>query len=322
MTFSGSEFKYPLAVAGLCAVGLLGALPACAQDVVREAALPAPLAGEPAQALPANVIGEMQTYTAVYEDTLPDLARRFDLGFVELKAANPTVDTWLPGAGTEIVLPTAHILPDTPRKGLVVNVPEMRIYFYATDGTVHTYPIGIGREGWETPIGKTTVVRKTKNPIWYPPASIRKEKPELPALVPSGPDNPLGLRAIYLGWPAYLMHGTNTPYGVGRRTSHGCIRMYEPDVEKLYPMVRVGTPVTSVNQEVKAGWVGDELYVEVHPSIKQALELEETSKMTPEIPGDLVATVLKAAPDSSRLDWDLLQQAALERKGYPIKITR
>lgn len=322
MTFSGRKFKHSVAVSGSLAASLLCALPACAAQGVKEAALPSPAAAEPEQQHPADVIGEMQTYTARYEDTLPDIAVRFDLGFVELKAANPNVNTWVPGEGTQIVLPMQHLLPDAPHKGIVVNVTEMRLYFYAPDGSIRTYPIGIGRDGWATPVGTTRVMRKAVNPIWYPPASIRKDKPELPVSMPSGPDNPLGYRAMYLGWPGYLMHGTNMPGGVGRRASHGCIRLYESDVEKLYPMVKVGTPVTSVNQEVKAAWINGDLYVEVHPSIKQAIEIEEDDKMTPEPPEDLVSAIVKVTDDTSRVDWDALKRAGLERRGYPVKVSR
>lgn len=269
-----------------------------------------------------GLVGTMQTYVARHEDTLPDLAVTFDVGFVELKAANPTVDTWLPGAGTRIVVPSAHLLPAAPHKGIVVNVAEMRIYYFAADGSLHTYPIGIGREGWETPIGTTRIVRKTKNPVWYPPASIRKEKPWLPEAMPSGPDNPLGFRAFYLGWAGYLMHGTNTPYGVGRRASHGCIRLYEADIERLYGHVPVGTPVTAVDQETKAAWIDGQLYVEVHTSTAQALEIETGAPMTVALPPDLVSAVVRVAPDGARVDWDAVQRAGRERRGYPVRVSR
>ncbi len=307
----------------------------------REAALPAPMPSpEPrAHAAPAGpaptfdlppgppdghdgLIGRMQVHIARHEDTLPDLAVQYDVGFVELQAANPGVDTWLPGAGTPIVIPTAHLLPDAPHKGLVLNIPEMRVYFYAPDGMVHTYPVGIGREGWATPIGTTRVVRKAKDPVWHPPASIRAEKPWLPVAVPSSPDNPLGFRAMYLGWPSYLMHGTNIPYGVGRRASHGCIRLYESDVERLYDHVRVGTPVTSVSEETKAAWIDGQLYVEVHPSTDQAVEIETGKPMTPALPADLVSAIVKATPEGADIDWQAAERAGRERRGYPIRVTR
>lgn len=288
-----------------------------------------PVAPEPTFDLPPGppdghdgLIGAMRVHIARHEDTLPDLAVQYDVGFVELQAANPGVDTWLPGAGTPIVIPTAHLLPDAPHKGIVLNIPEMRIYFYAPDGAVHTYPVGIGREGWATPVGATRVMRKAKNPVWHPPASIRAEKPWLPVSVPSSPDNPLGFRAMYLGWSGYLMHGTNIPYGVGRRASHGCIRLYESDVERLYEHVPVGTPVTSVNEETKAAWIGGQLYIEVHPSTEQAVEIETGAPVKRVLPPDLVSAIVKATPDGADIDWKAAQQAGLERRGYPVRVTR
>lgn len=271
-----------------------------------------------------SVIGHMAVYRATKEDTLLDIARRFNLGFVELRVANPDMDVWLPGEGMRVLLPTAHLLPDVPHKGLVINLPEMRLYYFAKDGTqIYTYPIGVARDGRLTPIGKTSVVRKKPDPTWYPPASIRAEKPDLPRMVPPGPDNPLGSHALYLGWPAYLVHGTNKPWGVGRRVSSGCIRLYPEDILDLYPKVPVGTPVTVIDQPVKVGWVGDALYVEVHPSLAQADQIEQTGHFDPEIPENIVGTVLAAAgTQSNRIDWDVVRRAGIERRGYPIRITR
>ncbi len=149
-----------------------------------------------------TMIGTLQTYTTVHEDTLLDVARKYDLGFVELVAANPGIDPWLPGEGVTLLLPTAHLLPASPKQGIVVNLTEMRMYYYRTAGQLpETHPVGIGSEGNNTPIASTRITHKTANPVWYPPASIRREKPELPAMVPAGPDNPMGLFALYLGFP-------------------------------------------------------------------------------------------------------------------------
>lgn len=271
-----------------------------------------------------DVVGWMATYRTLYEDTLPDVARRFDLGYVELIAANPGVDPWLPGAGAEIVLPTAHLLPDAPHRGIVINLTEMRLYrFPRPDAEPETYPIGIGREGRMTPLGHTSVVRKAEGPTWYPPASIRADKPYLPASVPPGPDNPLGQFALYLGWPGYLVHGTNRPWGVGRRVSSGCIRLYPEDIERLYAAVRVGTPVTVVDQPVKFGWIDGQLYIEVHPTKAQADELETTGRFTPEMPESLLRMAHDAAAAAAeRLDFTEALRAGLERRGYPVRITR
>ena len=175
------------------------------------------------------------------EDTLPDIARRFNLGYEEIARANPGVDPWVPGEGREIVLPTQFVLPAAPREGLVINLAQLRVFYFpkVKEGepqTVITHPIGIGKVGWQTPEGSTKVTGKRTNPTWFPPASVRKEHKEagdpLPSKVPPGPDNPLGAHMMTLGWPSYLIHGTNKPYGVGLRSSHGCIRFYPEDIAR------------------------------------------------------------------------------------------
>ncbi len=270
-----------------------------------------------------DIIGGVRVHHAVWEDTLMDIARANNLGYVELVAANPRIDPWIPGVGTEVVLPTAHVLPDGPREGIVLNLPEMRLYYYMPDGRVVTHPVGIGQEGWETPSGTTTIVRKKADPAWYPPASIRAENPELPGMVPPGPENPLGTHALYLGWPAYLVHGTNKPDGVGRRVSHGCIRMYPEDIAQMYRIVPPGTKFRAVNQPVKAGWRDGELYLEVHPTLRQVDQVEIDGTMPYEPLPDLNGVVRKAAGEQiDRVDWSVVQTIARERKGLPVRITR
>jgi len=225
-----------------------------------------------------DLIGAVIRVEASSEETLLDIARRHDLGQDEIVLANPLVDRWLPADGAEVTLPTAYILPHAARRGLVLNVPEMRLYYYQPRArgraeAVYTYPVSIGRMDWSTPLGKTKIVEKTKNPSWRPPESILAEHATdgeiLPELVPPGPDNPLGKFAMRLGLPGYLIHGTNKPFGVGMRVTHGCVRMYPEDIESLYAMVSVGTPVTIVNQPIKLGWRGDLLYVEIHPPLEE-----------------------------------------------------
>jgi L,D-transpeptidase ErfK/SrfK len=185
-----------------------------------------------------DVVGAVTTIEARQEDTLIDIGRRHGLGYEEIVRANPDVDVWLPGEGTRIVLPTRFVLPPGPRHGLVLNLPEYRLYYFpepepGKPALVMTYPISIGRMDWATPLGKTRVVSKVVKPSWYPPESVRKEHAAdgrpLPRVVPPGPDNPLGAFAMRLGLPGYLIHGTNRPAGVGMRVSHGCIRMF-PEV--------------------------------------------------------------------------------------------
>ncbi len=234
-----------------------------------------PLATNQFQLFPGDdVVGELQVTRVQGEDTFSDIARRFNLGYEEMVRANPGVDPWVPGVGREIVLPTQFVLPAAPREGLVINLAQLRVYYFppVKDGepqTVITHPIGIGKVGWSTPQGTTKVTGKAKNPTWFPPASVRKEHREagdpLPGKVPPGPNNPLGAHLMTLGWPSYLVHGTNKPYGVGMRSSHGCIRFYPEDIEQLYDDIAVGTKVTVVNQPFVFGWHQGSLYVQAFP---------------------------------------------------------
>jgi L,D-transpeptidase ErfK/SrfK len=221
-----------------------------------------------------EVVGELQVTKVMGEDTLPDIARRFNLGYEEIARANPGVDPWVPGEGREIVLPTQFVLPAAPREGLVINLAQLRVFYFpkVKEGepqTVITHPIGIGKVGWQTPEGTTKVTSKRTNPTWFPPASVRKEHKEagdpLPSKVPPGPDNPLGAYMMTLGWPSYLIHGTNKPYGVGLRSSHGCMRFYPEDIGELYEKIPVGTKVTVVNQPFVFGWHEGALYVQAFP---------------------------------------------------------
>lgn len=222
----------------------------------------------------SDVVGHVQHIKTKASDTFVKLARKYDVGYRELRLANPKVDPWLPGAGTPVVIPTAYVLPHVPHKGIVVNVPEMRIYYFPPKGSkyagkVFTFPIGVGRRGWSTPVAHTRVVRKIPHPHWVPPKSIKKEHAAkgdpLPDVVPAGPDNPLGQYALRLALPEYLIHGTNKPSGVGMRVSHGCIRLFAPDIKKLFSMVSVGTPVNIISEPYKVGWEGDTLMMEAHP---------------------------------------------------------
>ncbi len=225
-----------------------------------------------------EVVGAVTQVAASREETLLDTARRFDVGQEEILLANPSVDRWLPEDGAKVTLPTSYILPRTPRTGLVLNVPEMRLYFYPPripnqPAIVHTFPVSIGRMDWSTPLGHTEVVAKTENPAWRPPDSIIAERVSNgeppPEMIPPGPDNPLGRLALRLALPGYLIHSTNKPYGVGMRVTHGCIRMYPEDIEMLYPQVPVGTPVIILDEPIKVGWLGNELYVEIHPPLEE-----------------------------------------------------
>lgn len=271
---------------------------------------------------PDEVIGTLPIVTAKYEDTLLDLALNNDLGFIEIAAANQGVDPWLPGAGTRVVMPMARFLPNAPRNGLVINLPAQRAFLFRNGALLAHYPMGVFRDGFSTPIGTTSIVRKAVNPTWYPTPSTRADNPDLPAAVPPGPDNPLGTRALYLGWSRYLIHGTNTPYGVGRRVSRGCLRMYNQDVEALYNKVSVGTPVHVVNQPIFVGWWQGELFVQAHPTLEQAENLAWNYKLEPiEVPNIRDKVLAKAGPYADRVDWPTVEKALRERRGIPIQIT-
>ncbi len=271
-----------------------------------------------------SIIGSVQTHTTVYEDSLVDLARKHGLGYTEIVSANPGLDPWVPGADKKVVLPKAHILPAAPREGIVINLADQRLYFFREDGkTVDSVPLGIGNNGWDTPKGTTKVVRKKKNPTWYVPQSVRKEDPELPAIVRPGPDNPLGSHAVYLGWPAYLFHGTNKPYGVGRRVSHGCVRLYPEDIARLFGDIKVGTLVTVVDQPMKVTKMDGQLWLEIHPTQLQADEVEQTGTLTPSKPAEFEFLLTSAAgDDANRIDWEKAKRAALERRGIPIAVLK
>lgn len=272
-----------------------------------------------------DVIGDVKVIYASKDDTLLDIARNYSLGYDEMVHANPGVDRWAPGEGTPMVLPTRYILPDTPREGIVLNVAEMRLYYYPTasaggERVVHTYPVSIGRMDWKTPMGLTKVVAKEVDPPWRPPASIKaehaKEGDILPDVVPGGPDNPLGRFAMRLGVPGYLIHGTNKPYGIGMRVTHGCVRMYPEDIEQLFGMVPVGTSVRLIDQPVKVGRLNGELLVESHEPLEEdELPMKVTLEQAQR------AVIAKTGPDMPGVDRAVLEAAVEQVSGIPVSIS-
>jgi L,D-transpeptidase ErfK/SrfK len=278
-----------------------------------------------------GVLGEVQVTQSRHEDTLADIARRFDVGYDELIRANPGVDPWLPGEGTRIILPTQWVLPDAPAEGIVVNVAAMRLFYFpkpkkGEQRVVITYPIGVGKVGWATPIGSTTVVSKRKNPMWTPPDSVRKEHAKkgdpLPARVPAGPDNPLGAYAMNLGWPSYLIHGTNKPPGVGMRASHGCIRLYPEDIAALFPTIAIGTKVTVVNQPLLYRWQGNNLYVQSYPPVVEGED--ESVAPPPVVFDDRLADQMwqQTKAHAGAVNWDLVKRVVTQTKGISVPVTK
>lgn len=265
-----------------------------------------------------NIIGVVTTAIAEHEDTLLDVGRRYGVGYEEIIAANPGVDPWLPGDGTEILIPTRFVLPDAPREGIVVNLPEHRLYYFppATDGErriVRTYPISTGKMDWKTPLGATKIVAKQERPNWYPPASVLAEHEArgdpLPKVVPPGPDNPLGEHAMRLGIPggAYLIHGTNRPAGVGMQVTHGCIRLFPEDIAELFGIVPVNTRVNLIDQTTKVGWQRGTLYVERHAPLEGTQNpahmdpAELTTLIAKAVEGRSVSVDMQGAMDAFRL---------------------
>jgi L,D-transpeptidase ErfK/SrfK len=280
-----------------------------------------------------ELVGETQVLFARYENTFSAIGRQYNLGYEEMRRANPGVDQWLPGEGTPIYLPTQTILPEVPRTGIVVNVPAMRLYYFTTEKPataggpevvkVSTHPVGIGTEGWATPFGEAKVMQKAKDPTWYVPASVRKEHAErgdpLPSVVPPGPDNPLGKFAMTLSLPGYLIHGTNKPAGVGMRSSHGCIRLYPEDIEALFGRVARGTAVRLVNQPVLAAWHEGQLYLEVHPPLA-----EETHDLVAEADAALSRALERAGAAAAAvvIDRAAIEKIVTEQRGIPLPVLK
>ena len=271
-----------------------------------------------------SMVGALGKISARHEDTLPDIARANGLGFREIKLANPGVDTWLPGRGTEIMLPTQYILPGTPKVGIVLNIPEMRLYYYPPQDTgqaseVITHPIGVGRQGWATPYLDTRIIQKKTRPSWYPPESIRKEHAEmgdpLPKRVPPGPKNPLGNYMMRLGMPEYIIHGTNKPFGIGMRVSHGCIRLYPEDIKSLYQQVKLNTPVRIVNQPYKVGRLEDKIYLEAHPYLE-----EDTEQFEGNLTSVVEMLIDITGERGYQVDWELVKTVIAESNGIPVEI--
>lgn len=266
-----------------------------------------------------SLVGNLQNTSAQADDTVAKLGQRYNIGYNAILSANPHIDvTKELTYGTPLQIPTQHLLPNQPREGIVVNLPEMRMYYYL-DGKVRTYPVGIGKIGKTIPIVKTTIVRKAKDPIWIPPQDIREFNLEqgivLPRIMPAGPDNPLGPYAIYMGIPTYLIHSTIFPESVGKRASFGCFRMFESDIQDFFPSVNKGIPVSIINEPTKVGWENSHLFIETH----QPLE-EHNGAYDATLPG-MVHIVANATDEHEAIvDWQMLYYVAQERDGIPHEV--
>jgi L,D-transpeptidase ErfK/SrfK len=265
-----------------------------------------------------DIVGNIKYYTIKKDQTLIAISRKHNLAFPEVMLSNSDIkDPWVLKEGKTIKLPTRHILPSGKREGIIINKGDLRAYFFK-DQNVYTFPIGIGRANWDTPTGQAKVTGKKKHPFWTVPKSILEEEPDWPKVVKPGPDNPLGTRAIYFSMPGYLLHGTNKPWGVGMRVSHGCIRFYPEGIESLFNMINEGDQVKIVDQKVKAGWQGGVLYLEVHTMHIYGLEEEEAKKpnirLLPEA-ARLIQT--KAGVHIAKINWEKVTEIVRKANGMP-----
>jgi L,D-transpeptidase ErfK/SrfK len=279
--------------------------------------------------LPGNgtaVVGTDSLISITHEDKLFDVARRYGIGYPEIVRANPGTDIWVAGEGREILLPGRRILPPTPHEGIVINLPEHRLYFYPKEATgkgqtVITYPVSIGRMDWHSPLGQTRIIAKERHPNWYPPESVRREHAArgdpLPKVVPPGTKKPLGEYKMRLavGDGTYEIHGTNNPVAVGLAVTHGCIRMYPDDVAALFAAVSVGTKVWLINEPVKIAYVDGKLLMEVHPPV-------DGEGQTAAVDLEVMSQKLRAAlgRDTGAIHWDFARKALEAATGVPMVV--
>jgi L,D-transpeptidase ErfK/SrfK len=281
-----------------------------------------------------DLVGAVQKTIVGADDTLSDIARRFDVGYEEMLLANPGVDPWLPGVGREVVVPTQFVLPASIREGVVVNVAAMRIFYFpphkrGEPQLVYTHPIGIGKVGWKTPEGTTRIISRQKDPVWVVPKSVRDEHAEdgetLPDRVPAGPNNPLGQYMFRLSWPSYLIHGTNKPYGVGMRSSHGCMRLYPEDIAVFFDLIPIGTKVTVVNQPYMFGWRDHTLYLQAYAVLEDDTRDWNTNRkrlldhlLNPQAHPEMAR---KFHSDDSQVDWQRISAIAHDPRALPVPVT-
>jgi L,D-transpeptidase ErfK/SrfK len=295
---------------------------------IREAVKSLPLHIHPEEKIERNdffvakedgVIGRLAVMKLEEGDTLPDIARHFSLGINTVRAANPGVDIWVPEAGGRILLPLSFVLPDTRRKGIVINLAAMRLFYFRKEGkrlAVSTYPVGIGSTEQPSPMGKMYITRKKFRPTWYVPAVIakdhRKKGDPLPAKVPPGPLNPLGEYALYLSKSGYLVHGTNKPASIGLRATYGCIRLYPEDIKRLYKKTPVKTPVRIVNQPYLVGQRDGIIYLEAHKPLAESgtAELEKAYAKLKNIEKN----------SGHALDWKKVGKVMGEARGFPVPL--
>ncbi|MEQ1637198.1 MAG: L,D-transpeptidase family protein [Methylococcales bacterium] len=263
------------------------------------------------------LLGKLATMIVQENDTLPDIARHFGLGYNDISMANPGISPWTPVVGSQVLLPLQFILPDTPHMGITLNLANMRLFYYPkqTPDKVFTYPVGIGRDGWNTPTGLLKIISKTANPSWNVPESIQREHAQkgdvLPAVVRSGPNNPLGEYAMRLTVPRYLIHGTNKPYGIGMQVSHGCVQLYPENIEALFEKTSVGTPVQIIHQPYLTAWHENMLYLEANKPLQNAKRSKE----------QIIKQLRRvSAKQHAKVDWQKVERVIEQADGIPTPV--
>jgi L,D-transpeptidase ErfK/SrfK len=257
-----------------------------------------------------TVIGKPTSYTVNAEDTFLDISRKHELGYNEMAILYPLIDPWMPPAGENIAIPSFWILPTKNRQHLVINIPELRLYFFEKETScVQTYPVSIGSKGWETPSGSFSITEKRSNPKWYVPKSLQEKYGT--AVMPPGPDNPLGKYVMRFSDTSYSIHGTHMPWGVGRLISHGCIRCYPEHIRLIYPQVDLGTKVELIYEPIKFGKKQNRIYVEIHPDVYNRIPDFE----------QYAAQELKNCHMSHLINPSRYEQAVQARNGMPMDVT-
>ena len=267
----------------------------------------------------SDLVGSIQTTTVQTGESLAVIGRKYNVGVYEMIEANPNLNPWNPTVGATVVIPTEFILPPGKREGLVINLAELRIYYFHPHAkAVTTHPIGIGKRGWNTPLGCLHVIQKVANPHWRPPESIRADHAKrgdiLPAIVPPGPENPLGKYAMRLSIPTYLIHGTNTPGGIGFRSTSGCIRLLPEDIERLYPQIAIGTSVRIIHAPYKFGRRGFNVFLEAHQPLSEHYQATASNQVL------LQQALEAAAMENLSVDLAVAQQKIAKPNGYPVLV--
>ncbi|OIR17845.1 putative L,D-transpeptidase YbiS precursor [mine drainage metagenome] len=278
-----------------------------------------------------SIVGNIQVISIVNPDlTLLDIARHYDLGYDEITRANPEIPTWVPKIGSHITIPTEFILPPAPLQGIIINIPQRRLFYFPKPDQqqitqVYTYPISIAREGWFTPLGQTSIIAKHRDPAWFVPKSILEEhrnngEPDFPDYFPPGPNNPMGMLALQTGFPAIFIHGTNKPWGIGMRTSHGCLHLYPEDAAQLFEMVSVGTPVRIIDAPITIGKLDSALYMSASKPIKEYTNTQ--SILTRATSALINYSNHQMQARTTKIDWSRLQDTVKDGNILPTPISQ